>query len=63
MNKIALCINVCADDWTDEMSTIASNREKNYMPQGNNTTICGIPRERCTARPTRQLMLFCPSWH
>ena len=25
MNKIALWINVCADDWTAEMSTIASN--------------------------------------
>ena len=25
MNKIALWINLCADDWIDEMSTIASN--------------------------------------
>ena len=25
MNKIALWINVCADDWTAEMSTIANN--------------------------------------
>ena len=25
MNKKALWINVCADDWTAEMSTIASN--------------------------------------
>ena len=25
MNKIALCINVCADDWTPERAIIASN--------------------------------------
>ena len=25
MNKIALWINVCADDWAAEMSTISSN--------------------------------------
>ena len=25
MNKIALCINVCADDWTGESAIIASN--------------------------------------
>ena len=34
MNKIALCINVCADDWTTERMIIASNVLNNLTRRG-----------------------------